>query len=211
MGKEKGILFKGEMVRALLNTKPDTWPAEPIDPSRPWKWQTRRLVKPQSSMRFAPPKPPPYRVGNILWVRETWGIGARPHPAEGCVDGIEYRADCHRLGEHDLLPLHPIPEGIDVSDVRQGRWIPGIHMFRWASRIDLEVMEVRAQRLQDISEEDAKAEGCVEEPCDDNDRAFKGGSWTAKLQFMMLWDSINGEDAFRSNPWIWAYSLKRIR
>lgn len=229
--KEKPILFSKPMVKALLNTKPGTWPAEPLNQSLPFKWQTRRIIKPQPSPDaehyskqpdgkrycFWPNEANlfkcPYQAGDVLWVRETWGIGTRPDPNEGWVDGIEYRADCDGLREHDLPPLYPIPAGVDVTEIRQGRWIPGIHMFRWACRITLEVMEVRAERLQAITEEDAKAEGATPWQHDPQQRMTTGELGVEQPYrggFACLWDGINEDHTWLRNPWAWAYSFKRL-
>lgn len=238
--KEKGVLFKPEMVRALLNTKPGTWPAEPIDPEKPFKYQTRRIIKPAKSQDWLTPemlgeviqmvdrgdgwwamsvddRPPgpngthpghigsvraPYRVGDILWVRETMN---RWH-----TDGWYYAADS-TLIEVDLKDMSAM---LAWAYHKKHDHCVSIHMPRWASRIQLEVMEVRAQRLQDISEEDAKAEGC--QPWQygpdqtmttgerGEDQPYRGG-------YACLWDEINDERAtWKSNPWVWAYSFKRI-
>jgi len=116
---------------------------------------------------------PRVSVGDVLWVKETWKpLG---NPAER-VCAVDYRAT-----------------GWDVAGTI--KWRPSIFMPRWASRIDLEVTAIRGQRVQDISEGDAIAEGvgCVEEYAD-------------------LWDSINGRKAPReSNPWVWTYTFRRIR
>jgi hypothetical protein len=79
------------------------------------------------------------------------------------------------------------------------QWKPSIHMPRWASRITLEVVSVRVERLQDISRVDAIAEGC----CDPD-------SSTPKLAFEMLWQSINGPGSWEANPWVWVVEFKRI-
>ena len=74
-------------------------------------------------------------------------------------------------------------------------------MTRWASRLTLEITEVRVQRLQDISEKDARSEGVTIVPND----PFE---WTHRRLFQALWDSINGAGAWDSNPWVWAISVK---
>ena len=161
----KPIIFSTPMVQALLNTKPGTWPAEPINPGRPFKSQTRQIVKYKDDfgeehfifgMRISPDVEgayevanedtsgvsqdgvaygwvfPKFKVGDKLWVRETF--------YDGNMQGkMIYRAD----GKYDC----------------DGVWKPSIHMPRNASRIFLEVKEVRAEKLRDITEVDAKSEG----------------------------------------------------
>jgi hypothetical protein len=83
----------------------------------------------------------------------------------------------------------------------RGHWCPSIHMPRWASRLNLEVEAVRVERLQAITEEDARAEGatprCPEE--------------TARDAFMALWDRINGKRApWSANPWVWVVTFGRV-
>jgi hypothetical protein len=84
---------------------------------------------------------------------------------------------------------------------QKGATVPPIHMPRWASRIDLEITGVRVERLRDISEEDAKAEGwpgfsCAEIP----ERWFRG-----------LWWKINGEKSWAENPWVWVVEFKMVQ
>ncbi len=86
-------------------------------------------------------------------------------------------------------------------------WKPSIHMPRWASRITLEVTEVRVQRLNEISEEDAKAEGVLI-----NAGRLPELPGEGRCAFMHLWDSINGKSGFGWDvkPWVWAISFKRL-
>ena len=189
--KERPILFSGAMVRALLA---DT------------KTQTRRIVKPQPQMvtnnRTLPwegdpaalmrlmeiqGKHCPYgQPGDRLWVRETWAHGVQAMAAASDEDGpFVYAADGStqgRLGE---------------------RWRPSIHMPRWASRITLEITGVRVERLQDISEADAIAEGVT------NSLHLTGGRF-ARENFAHLWWTINGDGNWEANPWVWVMQFKRL-
>lgn len=203
--KERPILFSGEMVRAILDGR---------------KTQTRRVVKPQPECRENAAIPghfgtffkgwnldhPFFTVGSILqycpygapgdrlWAREAFSI--YPHPV--LPDTVHYRAD---YGDTDKTFIYK----------------PSIHMPRWASRILLEVTNVRIERLQSISEEDAVAEGIETigmghyknylHPCDDE----KGGGWlTARASFYSLWESINGEGSWDANPWVWVVEFQRV-
>ena len=188
--KEYPIIFNGEMVRAILEGK---------------KTQTRRVISfPLNHIH------PPYGYpGDNLWVRETWGIGTRPHPHDGWFDGVEYRADEFYLEDHDDLPCNRISDDIEYEKYDTGRWYPSIHMPRWASRIDLSIKDIRVERIQDISEEDAISEGI------DKSGTFwkdyrKGGMKQAMLQdpidsFRTLWNLINEKRGFGwdVNPWVW--------
>ncbi len=182
--KERPILFSASMVRAIQAGT---------------KTQTRRIVKPQPSQQLLDEYarirrergaqkddagmlseclPCPYGVpGDRLWVRETW------HTPYGT--RVFYRAD----------HLHD-PKG----DRQHGiAWTPSIHMPRWASRITLEVTEVRVERLQDISEADARSEGVT--PADCCDAHYHG--------FRLLWESINGPGSWDANPWVWVMSFRK--
>lgn len=218
--KERPILFSGEMVRAILDgRKTQTrrivkdageltdWGAQIGD----WTFEKmaeefavlKRLGRDDegAAMRCALIKCPYGVPGDRLWVRENLVI---------CSEGIEYEAD-RSLG-FDLTSLddnHPAvdlwnrkahEDGPDVHPTK----IPSIHMPRWASRINLEITNVRVERLQDISEADAKAEGVADIPIAELPKALQQATWSACQSFQRLWDHINGERAsWESNPWVW--------
>jgi hypothetical protein len=149
----------------------------------------------------------PYgQPGDRLWVREAWETGCRPCPNAGWRDGIEYRADDYPgRDERDFLPLHPAPDDVDLS-VYGGRsgWRPSIHMPRWASRITLEITDVRVERVQDISEDDARAEGVTpHHPTIRN---------VHRLHFSDLWERINGPRGYGwdANPWVWCITFRGV-
>lgn len=201
--KERPILFSGPMVRALLAGT---------------KTQTRRVVKPQpapdqqprtvigsSGFVYVMDNAPllsypevrrvrwdcPYgQPGDRLWVRETW------HDASSALHSCAlYRAD--------------------GGEIYGGKWAPSIHMPRWASRITLEITGVRVERLQDISEADARSEGCTQ----NHNGYFWGGPHqtggmkqmaTALQAYQDLWESINGPGSWDANPWVWVLEFRRI-
>jgi hypothetical protein len=134
--------------------------------------------------------------GDQLWVRETWGIV----PILDCnSDRVAYRSDySEACGENQLLA--PAPK----------RWRPSIHMPRWASRITLEITAVRVERLHDISEEDAKAEG-VNVAFSETFAANGIGIGASRLKFWSLWESIYGTESRYSNPWVWAIEFRRVK
>lgn len=189
--KERPILFSAPMVRAILEGR---------------KTQTRRIMRPiKTSGKIVwqpivlegyagfvdehgqPAKCPYGEPGHRLWVRESffWD-GPR----------IAYRAD---------------HEGYAPKDTP---WKPSIYMPRAASRILLEIADVRAERLQDISEEDAKAEGVFQSGfgfyrdyvCNNN-----SACGTARQSFETLWRSINGHESWQQNPFVFQITFKRLQ
>ncbi|HID4273121.1 hypothetical protein [Klebsiella pneumoniae] len=200
--KERGVIFNGEMVRAILHGR---------------KTQTRRIMKPQ-------PEPCPRGghwwpsnvfktmlhvedemqngkggwgglvgdacpfgdVGDRIWVRETWAEAGASAP-----DLKLYRAN---YPEHVPSIYENVPPAEEI------RWTPSIHMPRWASRILLEITNVRVERLRSMSHDDARAEGVI----------AASGPMEAGLAFRELWDSIYGEESWKANPWVWVIEFKRV-
>ncbi len=215
---ERPILFSGEMVRAILAGR---------------KTQTRRVVRiPERPGLVAHPEDAfpdpglggggylhvpytsatdrythrvwyPYGIGTRLWVRETWATWPEGEIRIRHTDTL-YRADEPRTAVQ--------------------RWRPSTQMPRWASRITLEVTAVRAERLHDITEEDACAEG-VEASATTWVRHEPNGDWelsaepfdgatperaTARDVYERLWHAINGKRApWSSNPWVWVVSFRK--
>lgn len=154
----------------------------------------------------------PYgQPGDLLWVRETWGVGCRPDPNTGWRDGIEYRADVIGLDENDLLPLYSVnvPDDVDLASYNDKRgWHPSIFMPRWASRFTLRITDVRVEQLQEISSDDCIAEGI--EPNDCGDAVLEAGF--NRDAYAQIWDAINGKCApWSSNPWVWALTFEVIQ
>lgn len=163
--------------------------------------------------------PAPWQPGDILYVRETW----RPWH--------ENDADCGCGGDYCLCsttPPTPVCYAADYhpaewQDCDYVKWHPSIHMpFKYA-RIFLEVVSVRAERVQDISEEDAKAEGVEKGLCADGTVGFKNYlhkdalmsvyGLSARASFFSLWNSLYAkkpEHTWDANPWIWRTTFKRI-
>ena len=101
----------------------------------------------------------------------------------------------------DLL-VRDSPYGA-TGDLLWVKWKPSIYMPRWASRITLEIVSVRVERLKSISEDDAQAEGAeVPMTCD--------VSHSARNNFAQLWESINGPGSWDANPWVWVVEFKRF-
>lgn len=183
--KSRPILFSAPMVRALLDG---------------CKTQTRRAWRdqPPAGVRvgFVPGESTtPYgKSGDQLWVREAWAQPTSLDPGP-----TFYRADYPAC-----VPSHF--ENVPPAD--QIKWKPSIHMFRHQSRIQLEITGVRVERLQDISEADARAEGVFPGSWEyDNGE----GTETAKESYECLWNSINGTGSWDLNPWVWCISFRRIK
>lgn len=222
---ERPILFSAPMVRALLaGTKTQTRRvvtlrgAEAIEER---SWQNFFL---QSPWPWSPEAdawvPCPYGApGDRLWVRETWGLPPRYDPKEH--GDLKTKP---RLGPVCFAADYTAADGTSIHAWEGGKWRPSIHMPRWASRLTLEVTGVRVERLQDISEEDARAEGARR--FDDLPSTHPYGQdarWscaepkstneclgTARMAFGNLWNSINGADSWAANPWVWVVSFKRV-
>ena len=148
----------------------------------------------------------PYgKVGDRLWVRETTRMRYMPNLLTGeptNAQAAEYEAD----GEPVLTP-----NGFDYAWWYSRKSCPSIYMPRMASRLTLEITDVRVERLQDISEADAKAEGVSliaegQEP-DGSPDECSGGH---KAAFSKLWESINGPGSWSANPWVWALTFRRL-
>jgi hypothetical protein len=178
--KERPILFSGPMVRAILDGK---------------KTQTRRVVKPQPVWVAEPNAPfkttdadPNGMIncqygysGDRLWVRETFM--PMPHLNAKAF----YRASDQLVG---------------------GKWKPSIHMPRKLSRIMLEITGIRVERLQDISESDAIAEGVNVHP--DHYGRPRNSIYSPVQAYRDLWESINGPLSWDANPWVWVIEFRRI-
>ena len=211
--RERPILFSAAMVRGVRDGR---------------KTQTRRCVKPQpsehvtggtynwnGSLPFT--NMPidcildacPYgKPGDRLWVREAWNSTMKHALAPGevigkslekCIEdnkGFNVAAHEGIVYAADGVLRHPL--------YGKALWRPSIHMPRWASRMTLEITAVRLERLCDISEVDAKAEGIIPDPNDHLER-------THRLGFCVLWDAIYGDGAWGKNPWVWVVEFRRIQ
>jgi hypothetical protein len=233
--KTRPILFSAPMVRALLDGS---------------KMQTRRVVKPQprergditsnngelawqtgpghfivSTMPTAPKsfiEQCPYgQTGDRLWVRETWQAWHKSsheydewEPISVVQASASKRPDFYCGPTCDAIEYRATSKSV-------GPWTPSIHMPRWASRITLEITGVRVERLQDISEEDAWAEGCQRGEPTDNGGFFQAeerdpsgtgyrGWDNARDWYADLWEAINGAGSWEANPWVWCISLKMV-
>ena len=230
--KERPILFSAPMVRAILESR---------------KTVTRREVKKRAALDclaagFEPAFLTlagnadlcPYgKPGERLWVRESfWHAGdwisTYPEDDTGSWSGtrrVHYRAD----GEPPNEPNRNYPKGLSngaysaATPANIWRARPSIHMPRWASRVLLEITDVRVERLRDGDGETAFesryiAEGMNRIHQGDGEYAFHPfksepgpGSWTAPFDaWRELWVSINGAESWNANPWVWVVEFKRV-
>jgi len=210
----KPILFSTPMVRAILDGR---------------KTMTRRVIVPQPSTawdvcqklpmccdkieRFGWEngwdaldygyRAPKYLQGDILWVRETWFCNDCEPDCAGRTD--ENECPFKRVGDKCYGYKAQYTAGTGNLDIK---WRPSIFMPKEAARLFLRVTDVRAERLQEITEEDAVLEGC-------GPRVHSATSVTARQDFMHIWQKLNdmrdgGKYAWITNPWVWAYTFERI-
>lgn len=210
--KERGMIFNGEMVRAILDGR---------------KTQTRRIVNPQPELtkgsgfswkgylygsgsndretnrNFSHIKCPFGKPGDRIWVRETY-----QGPLFDYEHMESYLEDSSKFEKPDFCVYRadgkPAPEFYDADDNLHCGWSPSIHMPRWASRITLEITDVRVEKLASVSEEDAGKEGYPADP------SPFGGSTDKWLWFRQLWDGIYPEQSFKHNPWVWVIEFKVV-
>ncbi|HBW3433934.1 TPA: hypothetical protein MEZ05_000706 [Klebsiella pneumoniae] len=212
--KERGMIFNGEMVRAILDGR---------------KTQTRRIIK-WKQTRFTEIgeredgskwpwsedaehacdfwHPCPFgAVGDRIWVREAF----RVHSRATDVATLVYKASERNSWAEQT---HRVPVAVCNKPATPEKWTPSLHMPRWASRILLEITGVRVERLNAISEEDARAEGIIDggclncgepEPC-----GCANPEPDATDAFAYLWQSIYGQENWNADPWVWVIEFKRV-
>lgn len=210
--KERPILFSGAMVRALLaGTKTQTrravkWksPTPGLNlrfsglrsHEYPQGWVLESSSRTSYEWRSQPTPCPHGKAGDRLWVRETHA------PRADCLGTWDRSMleGFNRMGANEIC-YHATTTPRDWV----GKWRPSIHMPRWASRLTLELVSVRVERLQDISEADALAEGIVRQ-CDGGYGLADTTHYHAtdpRICYWSLWDHINGAGSVESNPFVW--------
>ncbi|MGS7411027.1 hypothetical protein [Klebsiella pneumoniae] len=230
---ERGMIFNAEMVRALLDGRK-------TQTRRPIKWKQTRFTEigeredgskwpwsedAEHACDFWHPCPFG-AVGDRIWVRETWGVVSHAFSDDGLM--IDWVPDRPATAIHEMPFGNGYYSGYaiyaadgdftwgDDDGYEDGRscWKPSIHMPRAASRILLEITDVRVERLNAISEEDARAEGIIDggclncgepEPC-----GCANPEPDATDAFAYLWQSIYGQDNWNANPWVWVIEFKRV-
>ena len=242
--RERPILFSAPMVRALLSgKKTQTRRIAKIDTAL----GREALFAPRRNKKYAPTfllpdaadlaiEHCPYgQPGDQLWVRETWRIGAWDDHGgfwlDYCDGPRKGRRECQDVGMADKLADQNLDDlkKRNIQPTIAGRyewnpgasplrWRPSIHMPRWASRTTLGITGVRVERLHDISEADAIAEGVCQ-------MRNGSGCWvgsdgpgslvtpwpTARDAYGDLWDQIKGQGAWAANPWVWVVEFNHQR
>lgn len=235
---DRPILFSAPMIRALLagtktqtrrklKPQPPEWATfcqQPSTlnifhqwvPSGLWAWSEEEQTPPRPLRRWPIDASgqhywlrPKFASGDRLWVRETW---------QGLSFG-DYQPTKSSQCEVRYAATDPCAD-LD-AEARGYPWRPSIFMPRWASRLTLSVTDVRVERLQDISEADAVAEGIERHKSGwmPYSTAFYDGDGITpanyhadpRISYMQLWDSINGRGAWDANPWVIAYTFTVAR
>lgn len=220
--KERPILFSAPMVRAIIDGR-KTQTRRVVKPQPAlngnWmEWCHKGVLITEQNVAWHPfaegfPRAlaskglgylcPYGQPGDRLWVRETWMPDG---PRDGTWDDFAFfgckGSPFSMIPEQYRTPAHVIHRASWDGSEMTG-WKPSIHMPRWASRITLEITGVRVERLKDISDADAAAEGFVDEG---TGREWKSG----RQRFGELWESINGPGSWNANPWVWVVEFKRI-
>lgn len=196
MSKMKPILFSGPMVQAILDGR-KTMTRRVAKPCRGEVFRLDPLFKELSifkqlkgsigmSGEYRTPVPR-YKVGDILWVRETW----QP------LTTVEGRTVGYHFATGQVAWICDTT-GMDIQE--PDKWRPSIFMPKTAARIFLKVTEIRVERLQEISEEDAISEGVPVGPMGD----YRTG-------FYWIWEHLNGKRGYGwdTNPWVFGYKFER--
>lgn len=236
MLKERPILFSGEMVNAILaGRKTQTrrvlkyQPIDVLPMEAPNRWVTLDTLDPNHGKvvkcRYGIP-------GDHLWIREKWKIQSlmdgEPmtfrYAADDAIceensyaDCIQYESWYENIVEQSTNELVKLKwpdqdgDGIYRWDNSPLKWRPSIHMPRWASRITLEIVDIRAERVQEISEADAEAEGIHLLGLPETERHNHPRKHI--VAFRAIWDSINAKKGFGwdTNPWVWVIEFGLIK
>lgn len=230
--KERGILFRGRLVRRILDDVAPKTQTRRIGPQpmsvvetpggtflmfeetviesfnriererrgrkHACTWKPGHDVSTREMQRLSPYGAP----GDRLWVREAWRT-------------VESLDDLSPIQLADTVPVRYEADGFDRGKFREplGRYRHGRFMPRWASRTTLDVAGARFEQLQNISPDDALAEGVeIGVPLDVivNGEPSKAVYFDARTAFAHLWCSVNGPDAWKTNPWVWVVEFKRV-
>ncbi|EEJ0059556.1 hypothetical protein YG08_002226 [Salmonella enterica subsp. enterica] len=209
--KERGMIFNGEMVRAILDGRK-------TQTRRPIKWKQTRFTEMAErddgslwpwaedcerggDIWFACPFG---EVGDRIWLRETF----RVHSRATDVATLVYRASVRNSWTEQT---HRVPVAVCNKPATPEKWTPSIHMPRWASRLLLEITNVRVERLNNISYDDAISEGIKQEwTCIDPGLGLYAHENDVQDDYETLWKSIYGEESWDANPWVWVIEFKRV-
>lgn len=211
-----------------LNAPEGDWYADRYNKTDEWCFWER--VDGQDTGRCTTPlfKNPKAEVGEVIWVRETTRVLGWGHLGEVrleyAADGAVLERQIPIFGEDSWMWERWNNRMCELSERLGGKYVsdgninlpdgvqfprtPSILMPRWACRLRLEVTDVRLERLQDISEADAQAEGAVQRS--EMWPAQPELNGTYRLGFRHLWESINGKENWQANPWVWVYTFKAV-
>ncbi len=219
--KSRPIIFNSEMVNAILENR-KTMTRRVIKPQplhdysviAKYKWHScpkiankmRWVVRDNNHLVIADKSSeyfkPPYEIGMKLWVRETCSIVRKPNINYPSYDWRREGNCSYKADEKKAVGMYGVI-----------KWKSPIYMPKWASRLTLEITDIKVERLQDISEEDALAEGIIQL---DSKLGFMDVRKTegsimpsAKDAFMLLWQSIKGSQSWSSNPFVWILEFKK--
>lgn len=239
--KERPILFSGEMVKAILEgRKTMTRRMMKVQPPNEgadyqvcrilagdrrnvgkYRWVNKNCLAARVN---APYFSLPWENVDRLWVKETWAVeeslDAKP-PRGFSAWPVWFKANNAYCCNANGFPNH----GFHSPNATKGKWRPSIFMPRWASRITLEITDISVERLQDITEEDAIAEGIHLCAGIDEEGYTHGYHWgpvsdaellfnSAADAYRKLWDSINGQKpgkTWNDNPWVWGIEFKEVK
>lgn len=201
--KERGMIFNGEMVRAILDGRK-------TQTRRPIKWKQTRFTEigeredgskwpwsedAEHACDFWHPCPFG-AVGDRIWVREAF----RVHSRATDVATLVYKASERNSWTEQT---RRVPVAVCNKPATPEKWTPSLHMPRWASRILLEITDVRVERLQSITLGDI----CKEVGCGLYD--FRPATYGFQV-WEELWKSIYGAENWQANPWVWVIEFKRV-
>ncbi|POV68787.1 morphogenetic protein [Citrobacter freundii complex sp. CFNIH11] len=198
---ERGMIFNSEMVRAILDGR-KTQTRRPIkfpfkDRNLGCELSGNELAGELSARNYL--NSPFGKQGDRIWVRETFQgpLFDFDQMDAYCKDSTPFEKAQFCVYKADGKPA---PEFFDADDNLHCCWRPSIHMPRWASRITLEITDVRVERLNAITESDAEAEGIT----------YTGFGDLLVDGYRYLWKSIYGDDSWQANPLVWVIEFKRI-
>ncbi|MDU2939893.1 morphogenetic protein [Superficieibacter sp. BNK-5] len=203
--KERGMIFNAEMVRAILDgrktqtRRPVKFPL--IDKNMGCELAGNELAGELAAGNYW--NSPFGKPGDRIWVRETFRV-------MGCATDVArlmYKAS-ERSSFTESARTVPVSS---CTKQPSQKWTPSIHMPRWASRILLEITNVRVERLQDISHQDAVVEGMPpSHPSIDAVSKGLGYPDFPRSAFAQIWQSIYGAESWQVNPWVWVIEFKRV-
>lgn len=222
--KERGMIFNSEMVRAILSGQKTQTRRIVKNVSSDSCMTLKEPSKNRDGIYTHVMDAPEHglcpfgAVGDRIWVRETWGVVSHELDEDGRIQPWNPDRPATAIQEMPFGNGYYSGHAIYAADGdftwgdddgyedERSYWKPSIHMPRAASRILLEITDVRVERLNDISEEDAKAEG-VSPPA----RTITPPEAVYRVGFGELWRSIYGDENWEKNPWVWVIEFKRVQ